>query len=79
MTSHVPRRPGRYRVEVVAWGGHEAGAAELEAALNRFSTEGWRVVAILPTTAGTSIRSLVTAQASADTTEFAVVLTTGDE
>ena len=77
MTSHAPRRPGRYRVEVVAWGGHEAGAAELEAALNRFSTEGWRVVAILPTTAGTSIRSLVTAQASADTTEFAVVLTTG--
>lgn len=73
-----PRHPGPYRVQVVAWGGHEAGAAELEAALNQFASEGWRVLAILPTTAGTSIRSLINAQASADTTEFAVVLTAED-
>jgi hypothetical protein len=63
-----------YRVEAVAWDGHERGAAHLERQLNEFAAEGWEVVTILPTTAGTSIRSLVSAQASADTTEFAVVL-----
>ena len=66
--------PVRYRVEVVPWDGHEDGARRLEDALNDWATEGWEVLAILPTTAGTSIRSLVSASASADTTEFAVVL-----
>ena len=63
-----------YRVEAVPWDGHSRGAAHLEAHLNEYATEGWEVVSILPTTAGTSIRSLMGAQASADTTEFAVVL-----
>ena len=63
-----------YRVEVVAWDGHEQGARHLEAELNRWAADGWEVVSILPTTAGTSIRSFVSAAASADTTEFAVVM-----
>ena len=63
-----------YRVETVPWDGHTQGAAHLEAILNKLAIEGWEVVSILPTTAGTSIRSLVSAQASANTTEFAVVL-----
>ena len=66
-----------YRVEVVPWDGHEQGASHLEDALNGWAEEGWEVVSILPTTAGTSIRSLVSAQASADTTEFAVVMRRG--
>lgn len=61
-------------MEAVAWDGHDEGARHLENALNGFAAEGWEVVTILPTTAGTSIRSLVAASASADTTEFAVVL-----
>lgn len=63
-----------YRVEAVPWGGHQAGARELEARLNEFAADGWEIVTVLPTTAGTSIRSLMTASASADTTEFAVVM-----
>ncbi len=62
-----------YRVEVVSWDGHEKGARHLEEVLNRWAGEGWDVVSILPTTAGTSIRGLMSS-ASADTTEFAVVL-----
>ena len=65
---------GRYRVEVVSWDGHEQGARHLEAELNAWAADGWEVVSILPTTAGTSIRSFVAAAASADTTEFAVVM-----
>lgn len=61
-------------MEAVPWDGHERGARHLEDLLNGFAGDGWEVVAILPTTAGTSIRSLVSASASADTTEFAVVL-----
>ncbi len=63
-----------YRVEAVPWDGHELGARHLEEQLNEWAADGWEVVSILPTTAGTSIRSLVSAAASADTTEFAVVL-----
>lgn len=66
----------RYRVEVVPWDGHQAGADHLEARLNEWADEGWEVVAVLPTTAGTSVRSIVSASASADTTEFAVVMRT---
>jgi len=66
-----------YRVEVVSWDGHERGARHLEEALNGWASEGWDVVSILPTTAGTSIRSFVGASASADTTEFAVVMRRG--
>jgi hypothetical protein len=64
----------QYRVEVVSWGGHADGATHLQARLNEFAAEGWEVVSILPTTASTSIRAMVSAHASADTTEFAVVL-----
>jgi hypothetical protein len=63
-----------YRVEAVPWDGHDQGARHLEKILNEFAAEGWEVVSILPTTAGTSVRSLMSASASADTTEFAVVL-----
>lgn len=72
----VPRQtePMRYRVEVVSWDGHEKGATHLERCLNAWADEGWDVVSILPTTAGTSVKSLISASASADTTEFAVVL-----
>lgn len=63
-----------YRVEAVPWDGHEAGARHLQERLNEWASEDWEVLTILPTTAGTSIRSLASASASADTTEFAVVL-----
>jgi len=63
-----------YRVEALAWTGHAKGASEMERQLNTWAKEGWEVVSILPTTAGTSIKSLVSASASADTTEFAVVM-----
>lgn len=63
-----------YRVEAVPWDGHALGAQHLEQRLNEYAAEGWEVVSILPTTAGTSIRGIVSAGASADTTEFAVVL-----
>jgi len=63
-----------YRVEAVGWDGHDLGASHLEDRLNDFASEGWEVVVILPTTAATSIRSLRAAVASADTSEFAVVL-----
>lgn len=63
-----------YRVEVVTWDGHEKGARHLEASLNEWASEGWEVVSINPTTAGTSVKSLIGGAASADTTEFAVVL-----
>jgi hypothetical protein len=63
-----------YRVEAVAWDGHDRGARHLERVLNEFAQEGWEVVSILPTVAGTSVRSFLPASASADTTEFAVVL-----
>lgn len=73
-----PRRPStqtvEYRVEVTPWDGDGTAANHLERRLNQLASEGWRIVAILPTTAATSIRSLVAAHASADTTEFAVVL-----
>jgi hypothetical protein len=62
-----------YRVEAVPWDGHDRGARHLERVLNELAGDGWEVVAILPTVAGTSVRALV-ASASADTTEFAVVL-----
>jgi hypothetical protein len=63
-----------YRVEVVHWDGHELGARHLEDRLNDWASEGWETLAVVPTTAGTSIRSLVNASGQADTTEFAVVL-----
>ncbi len=63
-----------YRVEAVTWQGHDRGASHLQDELNGWAAEGWRLVAIMPTTADTSIRSLMSAAASADTTEFAVVL-----
>lgn len=67
--------PGtRYRVEVVHWDGHEKGARHLEERLNEWAADGWDVVSILPTTAGTSVKSLISASASADTTEFAIVM-----
>ena len=65
---------GEYRVEAVAWDGHQAGAAHLQATLNEWAGDGWEVVAVVPTTAGTSIRSVLGANASADTTELAVIL-----
>ena len=69
------RRVGaEYRVVVVHWDGQERGAAHLEDALNEWSAEGWELDFIVPTSANTSIRALVSASASADTTELAVVL-----
>jgi hypothetical protein len=64
----------QYRVEAVRWDGHTTGAEHLERALNDWAAEGWEVLSVIPTQAGTSIRSLVAASASADTTEFAIVL-----
>jgi hypothetical protein len=63
-----------YRVEVVSWDGHEKGARHLEQSLNEWAAEGWEVVSVNPTTAGTSVKSLIGGAASADTTEFAVIL-----
>jgi hypothetical protein len=63
-----------YRVEALPWDGHDEGARHLEEQLNRFADDGWEVFSLVPTTAGTSIRSLVSANASADTTELAVVM-----
>lgn len=63
-----------YRVEVVHWDGVGKGAAHLADALNRFAGDGWEVVAVAPVRAGASARALIGANASADTTELAVVL-----
>ena len=60
-----------YRVKAVPWDGHDAGAAHLEALLNGWAAEGWEVMSVIPTTAGTSVRSLVSANAAAHTTEMA--------
>lgn len=68
------RQTVEYRVEVTPWSGDGTAASALEDRLNEMAADGWRIVAVLPTTAATSIRSLVNARASADTTEFAVVL-----
>ena len=65
--------PFEYRVEAVAWDGHGAGAEHLEALLHEWAAEGWEVMAVVPTVAGTSIRSIVAASAAANTTEFAIV------
>jgi hypothetical protein len=62
-----------YRVESVHWDGAERGAQHLAELLNGWASEGWRVKSIVPTRADTSLRAL-SAAASADTTEFAVVL-----
>ena len=66
--------PMQYRVEVFHWDGHERGAQHFETALNEWADEGWELDSLVPTRADTSIRSLVAASASADTTELAVVL-----
>jgi hypothetical protein len=63
----------RYRVESVHWDGGELGAARLTELLNGWAAEGWTVTSIVPTRADTSLRAL-SAAASADTTEFAIVL-----
>ena len=62
-----------YKVEAVPWDGHEEGARNLERRLNELAEEGWEVMAMLPTTAGTNVRSLI-GGAAANTTEFAVIL-----
>lgn len=62
-----------YRVESVHWDGGESGAEHLTELLNGWAAEGWTVKSIVPTRADTSLRAL-SAAASADTTEFAVVL-----
>ena len=64
-----------YRVEAVHWDGDQRGAAHLETLLNEWAAEAWTVVSIVPTRAATSMRALVSASASADTTELAIVLT----
>lgn len=64
----------RYRVEVVHWDGDEYGPVDLAEALNEWSGQGWELAFIVPTRAATSVRSIVAASASADTTELAVVL-----
>ncbi len=63
----------RYRVEAVHWDGGPAGAERLGELLNGWADEGWRVRSIVPTRADTSVRAL-SASASADTTELAIVL-----
>lgn len=63
----------RYRVEAVHWDGGEEGARRLGELLNGWAAEGWRVRSIVPTRADTSVRAL-SASASADTTELAIVL-----
>lgn len=65
-----------YRVESVHWDGGAAGAARMTELLNDWAVEGWRVISIVHTRADTSVRALAGA-ASADTTEFAVVLERG--
>lgn len=65
---------GPFRVEVLHWDGVKQGADHLAAELNRFAAEGWEVVSVTPVRAGASARALIGANASADTTELAVVL-----
>ena len=62
-----------YRVESVHWDGGQAGAEHLTQLLNTWAGEGWLVTSIVPTRADTSLRAL-SAAASADTTELAIVL-----
>lgn len=62
-----------YRVESVHWDGGERGAEHFTELLNGWAAEGWLVKSVVPTRADTSLRAL-SAAASADTTEFAVVL-----
>ena len=62
-----------YRVESVHWDGGAVGADRLTELLNGWAAEGWRVTSIVHTRADTSVRALA-GSASADTTEFAVVL-----
>jgi len=62
-----------YRVESVHWDGGERGARNLTDLFNEWAEQGWRVRSVVPTRADTSVRALV-ASASADTSEFAVVL-----
>ncbi len=64
-----------YRVEAVEW----TGPSDLQDLLNEWSDEGWTVISVVPTRANTSVKSLIAASASADTTEFAVVLFRQDE
>lgn len=66
-----------YRVESVHWDGGGEGARHLTDLLNAWAAEGWRVKSVVPTRADTSLRAL-SAAASADTTEFAVVLERAD-
>ena len=62
-----------YRVESAHWDGGELGAEHLTELLNGWAAEGWQVKSIVPSRADTSLRAL-SAAASADTNEFAVVL-----
>jgi hypothetical protein len=62
-----------YRVESVHWDGGERGARRFTELLNGWAAEGWQLKSVVPTRADTSLRAL-SAAASADTTEFAVVL-----
>jgi hypothetical protein len=66
-----------YRVESVHWDGGDEGARRLTDLLNAWAAEGWTVKSVVPTRADTSLRAL-SAAASADTTEFAVVLERAD-
>lgn len=58
----------------VPWDGHDEGAAHLEQLLNGWAAEGWELLSVIPTTAGTSVRSFVSANAAANTTEIALIL-----
>lgn len=68
------RSRAEYRVEAVHWDGREQGARHLQDLLNEWAADGWTLVEMVPTRADTSLRSVVAASASADTTELAVVL-----
>lgn len=61
-------------MEIVPWDGHKNGTDHLEAKLNDFAEEGWKVVSVVPVRAGASAKSLIAASGTADTTELAVVL-----
>lgn len=62
-----------YRVESVHLDAGAEGAERLTDLLNGWAADGWRVCAMVPTRANTSVRALAAA-ASADTTELAVVM-----
>ncbi|MEZ5380629.1 MAG: hypothetical protein R2754_02400 [Microthrixaceae bacterium] len=74
MAASAPAGRAEYRVAAVPWDGHDEGAAHLEQLLNGWAAEGWELLSVIPTTAGTSVRSFVSANAAANTTEIALIL-----